>query len=364
MAVFKELRILSQQEVAAIHEASLALLERTGVRVPHEQVRGLFAEAGAAVDARRPSYEFRPTSSSGASPARASASLSQAAIGAPGPSSARESATTTRSSARRCGWTTAAGSAVFRAWPTLPPPRGSPTPSPRHDRGRDGGSSRDPGELSLRRGGGDAGTRHDEAHRPLVPRPPFGRLPARDLPGRGRHAGGARAAAASLSLSRADQPAVLRLRLPRPALRDLQGSAARADRADGPGRSDRARHAGRRPRAGKRRDTGRHLRHPAHQGRHAGLLRWDPPRLRHADDPADLRRPRAGADGGGHGPDGAQLRPAGLHQRGPHRQQAPRRPGGPRGGHDAAAPGRWRGPTSLAISASAASIKRALCRCC
>lgn len=45
-----ETRILSQAEIAEIHKSSLHLLEKTGVLVHHDQMLGLLAKAGAAVD--------------------------------------------------------------------------------------------------------------------------------------------------------------------------------------------------------------------------------------------------------------------------------------------------------------------------
>jgi trimethylamine--corrinoid protein Co-methyltransferase len=43
-------RVLSDDEVTRIHEASLAVLERVGVHVPHAEVLSRFADAGASVD--------------------------------------------------------------------------------------------------------------------------------------------------------------------------------------------------------------------------------------------------------------------------------------------------------------------------
>ena len=42
--------VLSDDHIRRIHETSLAILERVGVHVPHEEVLGRFADAGAAVD--------------------------------------------------------------------------------------------------------------------------------------------------------------------------------------------------------------------------------------------------------------------------------------------------------------------------
>jgi trimethylamine---corrinoid protein Co-methyltransferase len=50
MAHFSTLRVLDDAEVGAIHDSSLQVLERVGVRVPHADMRARFAEAGAAVD--------------------------------------------------------------------------------------------------------------------------------------------------------------------------------------------------------------------------------------------------------------------------------------------------------------------------
>ena len=43
-------RVLSGEQIHRIHEASLTILERVGVRVPHPEVLDLFADAGAHVD--------------------------------------------------------------------------------------------------------------------------------------------------------------------------------------------------------------------------------------------------------------------------------------------------------------------------
>lgn len=45
-----ELTLLSRNQINRIHDASLALLERPGVRIPHARMRALFKEAGAEVD--------------------------------------------------------------------------------------------------------------------------------------------------------------------------------------------------------------------------------------------------------------------------------------------------------------------------
>lgn len=42
--------LLSPPQLAAIHEASLAILETVGVEVPHPEVLSRFADAGATVD--------------------------------------------------------------------------------------------------------------------------------------------------------------------------------------------------------------------------------------------------------------------------------------------------------------------------
>ena len=44
------LTVLTDDQVARLDEAAVAILERTGVHVPHERMRALFAEAGAHVD--------------------------------------------------------------------------------------------------------------------------------------------------------------------------------------------------------------------------------------------------------------------------------------------------------------------------
>ncbi len=51
MALMK-ISLLSQPEIARLHEASLTVLERVGVHAPHSEVLRLFAEAGAVVDPR------------------------------------------------------------------------------------------------------------------------------------------------------------------------------------------------------------------------------------------------------------------------------------------------------------------------
>lgn len=45
-----QISLLSREQVIRIHTASLQILERTGVLVPHEETLGLFADAGAKVD--------------------------------------------------------------------------------------------------------------------------------------------------------------------------------------------------------------------------------------------------------------------------------------------------------------------------
>ena len=43
-------RVLTEDQIRQIHETSLAILERIGVHVPHVEVLGRFADAGASVD--------------------------------------------------------------------------------------------------------------------------------------------------------------------------------------------------------------------------------------------------------------------------------------------------------------------------
>jgi len=45
-----QFRVLSDEQVVRLHEASLWILDRVGVQVPHPEVRRRFAAAGAAVD--------------------------------------------------------------------------------------------------------------------------------------------------------------------------------------------------------------------------------------------------------------------------------------------------------------------------
>ena len=42
--------ILTDEQINQIHETSLAILERVGVHVPHAEMLGKFADAGARVD--------------------------------------------------------------------------------------------------------------------------------------------------------------------------------------------------------------------------------------------------------------------------------------------------------------------------
>jgi trimethylamine:corrinoid methyltransferase-like protein len=44
------IQVLSEQEMQAVHEASMAILRDTGVLISHGEVIGLLAEAGAQVD--------------------------------------------------------------------------------------------------------------------------------------------------------------------------------------------------------------------------------------------------------------------------------------------------------------------------
>ena len=43
-------RILSDEQIERIHQASLTILERVGVVVPHQEILGRFADSGAGVD--------------------------------------------------------------------------------------------------------------------------------------------------------------------------------------------------------------------------------------------------------------------------------------------------------------------------
>ncbi|MBT4501698.1 MAG: hypothetical protein HOC74_28470, partial [Gemmatimonadetes bacterium] len=45
-----QLRVLDERQLDRIHRASLEILETIGIRLPHEEVRRRFAEAGAQVD--------------------------------------------------------------------------------------------------------------------------------------------------------------------------------------------------------------------------------------------------------------------------------------------------------------------------
>ena len=54
------LRVLSDEQLAAVHERSLAILERTGVRVDSERARTILAEAGAPVDETTRIVRFPP----------------------------------------------------------------------------------------------------------------------------------------------------------------------------------------------------------------------------------------------------------------------------------------------------------------
>jgi trimethylamine--corrinoid protein Co-methyltransferase len=46
-------RVLSDSQINRIHESSLAILERTGVHIPHEEMLSRFAGSGAQVDHAR-----------------------------------------------------------------------------------------------------------------------------------------------------------------------------------------------------------------------------------------------------------------------------------------------------------------------
>lgn len=46
-------RVLTENQINRIHEASLSILERTGVHIPHEEMLSRFADAGAQVDRER-----------------------------------------------------------------------------------------------------------------------------------------------------------------------------------------------------------------------------------------------------------------------------------------------------------------------
>ena len=46
-------QVLSEDDITRIHEATLTILERVGVEVPHEDMLTRFADAGARVDRGR-----------------------------------------------------------------------------------------------------------------------------------------------------------------------------------------------------------------------------------------------------------------------------------------------------------------------
>ena len=43
-------KMLTDRQISQIHETSLAILERVGVQIPHPEILGMFADAGAKVD--------------------------------------------------------------------------------------------------------------------------------------------------------------------------------------------------------------------------------------------------------------------------------------------------------------------------
>jgi trimethylamine--corrinoid protein Co-methyltransferase len=53
-------RVLSDAQIRRIHDTSLAILERVGVVVPHEEVLRRFADAGATVDSRAQHVKIPP----------------------------------------------------------------------------------------------------------------------------------------------------------------------------------------------------------------------------------------------------------------------------------------------------------------
>lgn len=53
-------KVLTEEQIARIHEASLTILERIGVTIPHEQMLRLFADAGATVDFARQRVRIPP----------------------------------------------------------------------------------------------------------------------------------------------------------------------------------------------------------------------------------------------------------------------------------------------------------------
>jgi len=53
-------RVLTDEQIDRIHEASVAILERVGVHVPHPETLGRFADAGAAVDAETQRVRIPP----------------------------------------------------------------------------------------------------------------------------------------------------------------------------------------------------------------------------------------------------------------------------------------------------------------
>ena len=57
---FKPLELLSEEEVEAIHQGALYVLESTGMRVEHERALELYAKGGCQVDLDERRVRFPP----------------------------------------------------------------------------------------------------------------------------------------------------------------------------------------------------------------------------------------------------------------------------------------------------------------
>ena len=56
----RQLRILSSEDMQRVHNASLEILERTGIRLDHQKAREMLQEAGARVDHETKTVKFPP----------------------------------------------------------------------------------------------------------------------------------------------------------------------------------------------------------------------------------------------------------------------------------------------------------------
>ena len=348
-----KITLLNEQELRKLHEASLRILETIGVHVPHPEMLKLFADAGAVVDSAMQRVRIPETL---VTRCLETAGKSFTIYG-------RDRGKKAEFGLGKRNYNSSAGQALWvnddltRRYTTL---EDVATAS----RLADGlpainivGSMSDPHELPVEwRCVAVAAEQIKNTTKPIT----FwfhDRASARFLMELFTVVAGSEEEAAryplGLSLPGTDQPAAVSPTGRGPVVRDLPFEPAGADRADGAGGRVGGRHPGRHDGPAKRGNPGRAVHRAIDPSGHVRLLRRHSPRLRHANDPGNLRRPGAGPDGGRSDGAGQVVRSAGLHQRGAHRQQTARRPGRASRRASRWPAARWPGPTSLDTSASA-----------